>query len=137
MRVKALGVALHYFDVNPDAGTNHDKYYRIYVTKTPSGNQGIFDVISHWGRDGSVNGQSKTVSFNNWHDAKAYAEKLGNSKVRRGYEWLGEKEIELDTHDLYYTGQRLVAATGRTPTKMMGFTMLIREEADLMELLSA
>jgi predicted DNA-binding WGR domain protein len=136
MRVKAIGIALHYFDVNPDAGTNSDKFYRIYLAKAAN-TLGYYQVISHWGRDGAANGQSKTMDFDNYQDARAYMQKLGDSKFRKGYEVLGEKEIDLETTDLYYTGQRLVAATGRTPTKMMGFTMLIREEADLMEMLSA
>lgn len=134
MRIKAVGIALHFFDANVSVNGS-DKYYRIYLAKSAD-TAGHYKVISHWGRDGATNGQSKSVTFSNFHDAQTYAEKLGNSKMRKGYEWLGEKEIDLDPSDLYYTGQRLVAATGRTPTKMDGFTMLIREEADLMELLS-
>lgn len=131
MRTKAVGVALHYFDAN--AGQNgSDKFYRIYLYQ---GGYGTYEVLSHWGRDGAVNGQSKVVKFDNFHDAKEYAEKLGNSKHRKGYEWLGENEIDLDLSDLWYTGQRLVKATGRTPTKMAGFSLVIQEEADLMELL--
>lgn len=136
MRVKAIGIALHYFDINPDAGTNHDKFYRLYLAKAAN-ISGNYTVISHWGRDGAMNGQSKTVDFGDYHSAREYMQKLGNSKFRKGYEMLGEVEVELDINDLYYTGRKLLAATGRQPTKMSGFTMIIREEADLMELLSA
>lgn len=129
--MKATGVALHYFD----AGLNSDKYYRIYIYKARSGSQTTFHVLSHWGRDGSINGQSKSMTFDTWNEAKNYAVKLGDSKMRKGYEWLGEKEVELNVSDLYGTGQRLMQATGRTPTKIAGFALVIQEEADLLELL--
>lgn len=129
--MKATGVALHYFD----AGLNSDKFYRIYLYKSTHGGMKTFHVISHWGRDGAVNGQSKTMTFDTWNEAKNYAVKLGDSKMRKGYEWLGEKEVELNVSDLYGTGQRLMQATGRTPTKIAGFALVIQEEADLLELL--
>ena len=131
-KTKALGVALHYFD----AGLNSDKFYRIYLYKTVSGGQTVYHVVSHWGRDGAINGQSKTMTFEAWNDAKNYAVKLGDSKMRKGYEWLGEKEVEY-SNDLYETGQRLMKATGRKPTKVNGFALVIQEEADLLELLMA
>lgn len=131
--MKATGVALHYFD----AGLNSDKFYRIYLYKSKHGSQTTFHVVSHWGRDGAVNGQSKAVTFDTWSEAKNYAVKLGDSKMRKGYEWLGEKEVELSINDLYTTGQRLMQSTGRTPTKVAGFALVIQEEADLLELLMA
>lgn len=131
MRTKAVGVALHFFD----AGVNSDKFYRIYVSKSATV-LGSYVVISHWGRDGAPNGQNKRVEFGDFRSAKEYAEKLGGSKMRKGYEWLGEKEVDLEEDDLWYTGQRLLQATGRQPTKMDGFSMVIQEEADLLEMLS-
>lgn len=129
--MKATGVALHYFD----AGLNSDKFYRIYLYKSTQRGMTTFHVISHWGRDGAVNGQSKAMTFDTWNEARNYATKLGDSKMRKGYEWLGEKEVDLQVNDLYGTGQRLMRATGRTPTKVAGFALVIQEEADLLELL--
>lgn len=131
--MKATGVALHYFD----AGLNSDKFYRIYLYKSTSRGVPTFHVTSHWGRDGAVNGQSKVVTFDTWNEARNYATKLGDSKMRKGYEWLGEKEVELQPNDLHSTGQRLMQSTGRTPTKVAGFALVIQEEADLLELLMA
>lgn len=131
--MKATGVALHYFD----AGLNSDKFYRIYLYKSTSRGISTYHVIGHWGRDGAVNGQSKVMSFDTWNEARNYASKLGDSKMKKGYEWLGEKEVELSVNDLYTTGNRLMKATGRTPTKMNGFALVIQEEADLLELLMA
>jgi len=129
--MKATGVALHYFD----AGLNSDKFYRIYLYKRTQRGMTTFHVVSHWGRDGAVNGQSKSMTFDTWNEARNYATKLGDSKMRKGYEWLGEKEVDLQENDLYGTGQRLMTATGRTPTKVAGFALVIQEEADLLELL--
>lgn len=131
--MKATGVALHYFD----AGQNSDKYYRIYIYTTGTGLKKEFHVVGHWGRDGSINGQSKHMTYDTWAEAKNYAVKLGDSKMRKGYEWLGEKEVEFNINDLYTTGQRLMKATGRTPTKVNGFGLIIQEEADLIDLLMA
>lgn len=131
-KMRATGVALHYFD----ASLNSDKYYRIYLFKTVTSHQTIYHVVSHWGRDGAVNGQSKEMTFDTWSDARNYAVKLGDSKMRKGYEWLGEKEIDY-THDLHQNGVRLMKATGRVPTKVAGFALVIQEEADLLELLMA
>lgn len=137
MRTKATGVALHYFDAG--AGQNgSDKFYRIYVFKTTSRSKNTtYTVIGHWGRDGAAVGQSKTMEFSTWNEAKNYAVKLGDSKMRKGYEWLGEKEVMLDTDDLTSTGMNLLRATGRTATKVNGFSLVIQEEADLLELLMA
>lgn len=134
--MKATGVALHYFDAGAGtSGKGSDKYYRIYLFKSKHGSQTVFHVVSHWGRDGSVNGQSKAVVFDSWNEARNYAVKLGDSKMRKGYEWLGEKEIEYYGTDLYRTGKELMDATGRAPTKIAGFALVIQEEADLLELL--
>lgn len=134
--MKATGVALHYFDAGAGtSGKGSDKYYRIYLYKSTHGGMTTFHVVSHWGRDGAVNGQSKGVTFDSWNDARNYATKLGDSKMRKGYEWLGEKEVELSINDLHGTGQRLLKATGRTATKIAGFALVIQEEADLLELL--
>lgn len=132
--MKATGVALHYFDAG--FGTNgSDKFYRIYLYKSTFKGVTTFHVLSHWGRDGALNGQSKAVTFDSWNEARNYAVKLGDSKMRKGYEWLGEKEVELSANDLHGTGQRLMKATGRKPTKVAGFALVIQEEADLLELL--
>lgn len=131
---KALGVSLHYFDANSGtSGRGSDKFYRLYLYQTRSG----YAVTSHWGRDGAV-GQSKSVEFAIWSEAKNYMVKLGDSKMRHGYEWLGEKEISLPSNvsaNLPSMGEALIKATGRTPTKINGFALIIQEEADLIDLL--
>jgi predicted DNA-binding WGR domain protein len=135
--MKATGVALHYFDAGAGtSGRGSDKFYRIYLYKSTHGGQTTYHVVSHWGRDGAA-GQDKEVVYDNWVDAKNYAVKLGDSKLRKGYEWLGEQEIEYQANNLTRTGETLLKATGRTPTKMNGFALVIQEEADLMELLMA
>lgn len=135
--MKATGVALHYFDASAGtSGRGSDKYYRIYLYKSTTNHQTVFHVVSHWGRDGA-SGQDKTMTFEDWTDAKTYAVKLGDSKMKKGYEWLGEKEVEFRSNDLVGTGDRLLRATGRTPTKIAGFRLVIEEEADLLELLTS
>lgn len=133
--MKAVGVALHYFDANAGtSGRGSDKYYRIYLYGQTVGGQKVWKVTSHWGRDGAF-GQDKTMTFEDWTDAKTYASKLGDSKMKKGYEWLGEKTVELTINNLPDTGRRLINATGRTPTKINGFALVIQEEPDLLELL--
>lgn len=135
--MKARGVALHYFDASAGtSGRGSDKYYRIYLYKSTHSSQTVYHVVSHWGRDGAY-GQDKKVTFDTWNEARNYATKLGDSKMKKGYEWLGEKEIEYNESNLVDTGARLLQATGRQPTKVAGFSLVIEEEADLLELLTS
>lgn len=136
--MKARGIALHYFDAEPSSKTGdakHDKFYRMYLFANPSGNG--YSVTSNWGRDNvGVEGQVKTEEFADFASAKKYMEKLGDSKMRKGYEYLGEADVTYDQNTLWRSGERLLGATGRRPTKIAGFTLLITEEEDIFDLLA-
>lgn len=137
--MKARGIALHYFDSEPSDKTGdakHDKFYRIYLyatgtTATP------YAVLSNWGRDNpGVEGQSKTEVFSDFAKAKKYMEKLGDSKMRKGYEYLGEADVTLDPSAMHRSGERLLTATGRRATKIPGFSVMITEDEDIFDLLA-
>lgn len=135
MKVKARGIALHYFDAEPGkrGDAKHDKFYRIYIYRNAAGN---YEVTSNWGRDNyGVQGQTKTMAFADFNDAKKYMTKLGDSKMRKGYEYLGEAPVEFDDQRLYQTGEKLLTTTGRRPTKIAGFSVMITEEEDIFDLL--
>src|SRR3954468_16668405 len=135
--MKAIGIALHFFDGEPnDKGkARHDKYWRVYIF--PSGSS--WAVMRNWGRDGVANnGQHMLEVFPTLAAAKAYAEKLGTKKMQGGYEWLGQAEIDVpDFRNLYAVGQQLLTTTGRQPTKVNGFHVIIDEEEDILALLTS
>jgi predicted DNA-binding WGR domain protein len=130
--VKVHGVSLHFFD----AGVNSDKFYRAFSWKD---DQNEWHVAYHWGRDGAPNGQVKTLMYSSRSAVEEALEKKVEEKIRKGYEFLGQGEIEVnDISDVAETGHRLHARVGRTPQKLSGggFALIIQEEPDLLELLT-
>lgn len=130
--MRVHGVSLHLFDDD----NNHDKFYRAFVWRA---DDGAWQVTCHWGRDGAPRGQVQTTGWNSLADADAMLRKKVDEKIRKGYEYLGQGEIELsdallrwggaDHEGLSVAGHRLHSLVGRTPTKLVGgFTLVIREE---------
>lgn len=135
--MKARGIALHYFDAEPGkrGDAKHDKFYRIYLHHN-GGMLTPYVVTSNWGRDnGGVEGQTKQMQFADLASAKKYMQKLGDTKIRKGYEYLGEADVTLDMGNLAASGERLLKTTGRRPTKIAGFSVMITEEEDIFDLL--
>lgn len=139
MKVKAFGVALHFFDSTAGtSGRGSDKYYRQYIYPEYVAGITTYKVIKHWGRD-YTSGQTREESFATWAEAKEAVERQAFSKIKKGYEYLGEAEISIDTGALDAAGTKLLATTGRRPTKhggvSGGFALVIKEEPDLIDLL--
>ena len=134
--MKVHGVSLHYFDDRQNA----DKFYRAFVWHA---DDGTWQVTCHWGRDGAPRGQVQTTSWDTLAQADLMLRKKVDEKLRKGYEYLGQGEIEVTDailrwggHDgLSLAGNKLHALVGRTPTKLPeGFSLLIREEDDIEDL---
>jgi predicted DNA-binding WGR domain protein len=124
--VRVHGVSLHYFN----SEQNNDKFYRAFVWRSQNG---VWNVTCHWGRDGAPSGQTLTTSWNTLTEADRMLSKKVDEKLRKGYEYLGQGEIEVsDVH--YFTqvntiGDLLHRRVGRQPTKLFGgFSLIIREE---------
>lgn len=130
--MKVHGVSLHFFD----AGVNSDKFYRAFIWYD---NNGWWHVAYHWGRDGAPRGQSKTETYFTKADVERALERKVNEKIRHGYQFLGQGEIEVrNVNDINETGNTLHARVGRTPVKSgSGFSLIIDEEADLLEMLTS
>lgn len=128
--MKLHGVSLHYYD----SEANHDKFYRAFVWYSPDKG---WQVTCHWGRDGAPRGQVQTSSWHELSQADLFLRKKVDEKIRKGYEFLGQGEIEVS--DWFQTaltdtmlarlGSKLHERVGRTPTKLhSGFSLIIREE---------
>ena len=128
--MRVYGVSLHYFD----SDQNHDKFYRAFVY--PDG-QGGTCATYHWGR-ANATGQTKTEVYESYPQAFEAIEAKVNLKMRKGYEFLGQGDIEVTSlGDVRYVGRTLALLVGHKPTKVGGgFSLIIDEEADLMDLLS-
>lgn len=138
--MKVHGISLHYFNDT----ANSDKFYRAFIFQD---NRQVWHVTYHWGRDGAPRGQTKTEVFPTKHGVQMAMDKKVNEKISKGYEFLGQGEIEVsdillnwgnaDHESLSLVGNRLHDRVGRTPTKLhTGFTLVIQEEDDIMDLLA-
>lgn len=137
-KIMVTGIALHYFDAEPGkkGDAKHDKFYRLYLRKYPLANGVQYEVTRNWGRDTpGAEGQIKTQVFYDEKSARKYMQKLADSKLKEGYEYLGEAEVELVIGSRWATGETLLNATGRRPTKIPGVSVLIMEEEDIFDLI--
>lgn len=129
--MKVHGVSLHYFD----SDKNSDKYYRAFVWYYPD--KGVWKVTCHWGRDGAPRGQSQSTSWGTLSQADTFLSKKVDEKVRKGYEYLGQGEIEVPDsvpiNDVNLVGDLLHNRVGRKPTKLHGGFMLIIQEEEYIE----
>lgn len=130
--MKVHGVSLHMFDET----NNSDKFYRAFVWQ----DKGSWNVSYHWGRDGAPRGQIATSCHFSLDDADRTLKKKINEKLRKGYEYLGQGEIDVadisSEYDLACAGHKLHNRVGRTPTKLPnGFSLVIREEDDIEDLI--
>lgn len=138
MTTKVHGVSLHFYD--PGMGlSGSDKFYRAFIWATQNANGGTFwNAAYHWGRDGAPTGQFKHETYTDRADAMHAIEKKVTEKVRKGYEFLGQGELEVRSiSDVAEVGHEVHRKLGHTPTKVGGgFSLIIQEEADLLELLT-
>lgn len=128
------GTALHYFDAGVGQ-RGSDKFYRVFFYQALAGH---WNVIMHWGRDGT-DGQAKVQQFETEWDARKLVDKKVNEKMRGGYEVIGSGQASLD---VLYRREELLGAefadavATRDPDKSrMSGGILIQEEPDLMDLL--
>lgn len=71
-----------------DTNNSHNKFYEVEIRLEPSNIEGVW---VHWGRIGNKGSWQHKKNFNFFHSAKAYAEKIVQSKKDRGYMLKGEK----------------------------------------------
>lgn len=140
--MKVHGVSLHYFDDRQ----NSDKFYRSFIWQDRNN---LWHVAYHWGRHGAPRGQTKIESFGSRHGVQMAMDKKINEKISKGYEYLGQGEIEVPDSlfnsdymrnhaELSEIGNKLHDRIGRTPTRLPnGFSLVIQEEDDIMDLVNA
>jgi predicted DNA-binding WGR domain protein len=140
--MKVHGVSLHYFDDR----RNSDKFYRTFIWQD---SHQTWHVAYHWGRDGAPRGQTKMESYSTKRGVEMALDKKVNEKISKGYEYLGQGDIDVSDRlfnsdfmrnhaELSVIGNQLHDRVGRTPTKLpSGFTLVIQEEDDIMDLINA
>lgn len=139
--MKVHGISLHYFNDSQNA----DKFYRVFVWQE---HPNVWNVTYHWGRDGSPRGQTKTDTFQSLSGVQMAMDKKVNEKISKGYEYLGQGEIDVadihlrwgnaDHESLSLIGNKLHNLVGRKPVKLSGgFALVIQEEDDIMDLINA
>lgn len=135
------GVSLHYFNDRQ----NSDKFYRTFIWQD---NAHLWHVAYHWGRDGAPRGQTKIETYRTKSGVQMALDKKVNEKISKGYEYLGQGEIQVSdslfNHEfmtnqanLSEVGNQLHERVGRKPTKLpSGFSLVIQEEEDIMDLVN-
>lgn len=126
------GVSLHYYNDT----ANSDKFYRAFIWEDGVG----WHVAYHWGRDGAPHGQSKTEQFGSRTGVQMALDKKINEKISKGYEYLGQGDIDVPDsaliNDVNMVGEILHRRVGRNPVKLAsGFALIIMEEDDIMDLI--
>lgn len=136
------GVSLHLYD----EATNKDRFYRTFIWQD---NHLMWHVAYHWGRDGAPRGQTKIENYRTQAGVQMALDKKVNEKISKGYEYLGQGDIEVSDSlfnsdfmtnhaELGVIGNKLHDRVGRTPTKLpSGFSLVIREEDEITDWISA
>lgn len=130
--MRIVGASLHYFD----EAQNSDKFYRAF-TFSRDGSDWL--TVCHWGRYGSV-GTVKSVHFIDESAATTFVRSKVSSKIRKGYEVLGDGACDTAAMGASYVelSSMLHNRIARAPVRTsLGITFIIEEEPDVWDLLAA